>query len=164
MMKKASIYASLVLVVVAGLFACGYWLINRRTEAVCGFCQRHVHPQAGVVAEVGGRRRVVCCAHCARTEGQQENKPVRLIQVTDYVTGQKLDPEQAWYVDGSRKVACEHTTAITDETKHAEQLVFDRCSPGTYAFRDRKAAEAFVAENGGLVLRLPEFLREGQPQ
>src|SRR5215475_2763543 len=100
MMKKASLYSFLVLVVVAGLFAGGYWLMHRRYEAVCGFCYRHIHPQAGVVAEVGGRRQFVCCAHCARTEGQQENKPVRLIEVTDYVTGQKLKPEQAWYVDG----------------------------------------------------------------
>jgi len=162
MMKKASIYAFLVLLVFAGLFAGGYRLVHRRAEAVCGFCQRHIHPQAGVVAEVGGRRRVVCCAHCARTEGQQENKSVRLIEVTDYVTGQKLKPEQAWYVDGSRKMACEHTMAMTDETKHVEHLVFDRCSPGTFAFRDQNAAAEFVAENGGIVLRLAEFLEEGQ--
>jgi hypothetical protein len=164
MMKRSSIYPFAVLVVIAALFASGYWLMNRRTQAECGICHRHVHPQAGVVAEIGGKRRVVCCAHCARTEGQQENKPVRLIEVTDYVTRAKLKPEQAWYVDGSRVVACEHTVAMTDQTKHAEQAVFDRCSPGTFAFRERKAAEAFVEENGGVVLPLSEFLREGQSQ
>ena len=162
MMKKASMYSFLVLVVFGGLFAGGYWLMYRRSEATCGFCYRHIHPQAGVVAEVGGRKRLVCCAHCARTEGLQENKPVRLIEVTDYVTGQRLKPEQAWYVDGSRVVACEHTMAMTDETKHAEHMVFDRCSPGTFAFRDRKSANEFAAQNGGVVFTLGEFLREGQ--
>lgn len=162
MIRRASLYSLLALVAVAGLFAGGYWVMHRRSEAVCGFCYRHIHPQAGVLAEVGGRTRFVCCAHCARTEGQQESKPVRLIEVTDYVSGQKLKPEQAWYVDGSRKVACEHTMSMTDETKHAEQMVFDRCSPGTFAFRERRAAAEFVRTNGGVVLSLGEFMGEVQ--
>jgi hypothetical protein len=105
---------------------------------------------------------MVCCAHCARTEGQQENKPVRFLEVTDYPTGRALSPQEAWFVDGSRVMACEHRMAVTDESKHAEQMVFDRCSPGTFAFRDRTAADEFVAENGGTVMRLAEFMREGQ--
>lgn len=164
MAKRASIYAAVVLLVIAGLFAGGYLLMNRRSEAVCGFCQRHINPQARVVAEVGGNRRTVCCAHCAVTEARQENKPLRLIEVTDYRTGKALNPEQAWYVDGSRVVACEHDMSKMDETKHAEQLAFDRCSPGTFAFGDRQAAEAFVAENGGVLRRLPELLVEAQRQ
>ncbi len=162
MPKKASIYGFLVLIVLAGLFSGGYWMVERRSETVCGFCQRHITPRARVVAEVGGRRRAVCCAHCAITEGRQEKKPVRLIEVTDYPTGEKLNPEQAWYVDGSRMVACEHSMTKIDESKHAEQSEFDRCSPGTFAFRDRKAAEAFVADNGGVLVRLPELLAEAQ--
>ncbi len=161
-MKKKSIIYVLTVVLTAGLFAGGYWTVQRRSEATCGICERHINKRARVVAEIGGRRRVVCCAHCARTEGQQENKPVRLIEVTDYVTGQSLNPQDAWYVDGSRVVACEHKMTRTDEMKQAGQLVFDRCSPGTFAFRDRKAAEAFAAENRGVVLGMAQFLGEGQ--
>jgi len=160
MAKKASIYAGLAMVVVAVLFAGGYRLMNRRSEAVCGFCQRHINPQARVVAEVGGNRRAVCCAHCAVTEARQEKKPLRLIEVTDYPTGDKVNPEQAWYVEGSRVVACEHDMARMDVTKHAQQLAFDRCSPGTFAFRERKSAAAFVEQNGGILRRLPELLAE----
>ncbi len=163
MKKRAFIYV-LGLLVAAGLFAGGYRIIEERSEASCGICQRHINKRARVVVEIGGRKRVVCCAHCARTEGQQENKPVRFLEVTDYPTGDKLNPEEAWFVDGSRVIACEHKMAVTDEMKRAGQVVFDRCSPGTFAFRDRKAAEAFVAENGGAVMRLAEFMREGQPQ
>ncbi|HYN15961.1 MAG TPA: hypothetical protein VES66_09265 [Terriglobales bacterium] len=162
MAKKASIYAGLALVVIAVLFASGYRLMNRRSETVCGFCQRHINPRSRVVAEVGGRTRTVCCAHCAVTEARQEHKPLRLIEVTDYLSGDKLNPEQAWYVDGSRVVACEHDMARMDVTKHAEQLAFDRCSPGTFAFHDRKSAEAFVEQNGGALRRLPELLEEAQ--
>ena len=164
MKKKPFISVLTLLVVITGLFAGGYWVVKERSEATCNICQRHINKRARVVAEIGGRRRVVCCAHCARTEGQQENKPVRLIEVTDYPTGDKLNPQEAWFVDGSRVVACEHNMSATNEMKHPEQMVFDRCSPGTFAFRDRKQAEAFVADNGGAVMRLAEFLGEVQPK
>ncbi len=164
MVNKASVYASVTLIVLAGLFAGGYSLMKRRDQAYCQICRRHIHPEVRVVAVIGGTTRTVCCAHCAITEGRQEGKPVRLISVTDYPTGQMLKPEEAWFVDGSRKVACEHDMAKMDEMKQAERLAFDRCSPGTFAFRDRKAAEDFVADNGGVVLRLPELLREVQSQ
>jgi len=146
----------------SGLFAGTYWVVKQRSEASCGICQRHINQRARVVAEIGGRRRIVCCAHCARTEGQQENKPVRLIEVTDYPTGDKFNPKEAWFVDGSRVMACEHKMSTTNEMKHSEQMVFDRCSPGTFAFQDRRVAEAFIAENGGTVMRLEEFMREVQ--
>ncbi len=163
MQKKAFIYA-LGLVVGVGLFAGGYQIVKARSEASCGICQRHINKRARVVVEIGGRKRVVCCAHCARTEGQQENKPVRFLEVTDYPTGQALNPQDAWFVDGSRVMACEHKMSMTDESKREEQMVFDRCSPGTFAFRDRKMADAFVEENGGTVMRLAEFMGEGQPK
>jgi hypothetical protein len=162
--KKSFIYVLAALVATAGLVAGGYRVVKERSEASCGICQRHINKRARVVAEIGGRRRVVCCAHCARTEGWQENKPVRLIEVTDYPTGRALNPQDAWFADGTRVIVCEHKMAVTDQTKHAEQMVFDRCSPGTFAFRDRKAADAFVAENGGTVMGLAEFMREGQPR
>ena len=163
MKKKALIYV-LGLLVAGGLSLGGYQIVKQRSEASCGICQRHINKRARVVVEIGGRKRVVCCAHCARTEGQQERKPVRFLEVTDYPTGEKLDPQIAWFVDGSRVMACEHRMAVTDEAKHAQQVVFDRCSPGTFAFRDRNTADAFVAENGGTVMSLADFTREGQPK
>jgi len=164
MPKKSFFRVLWILIIATGLIGGGYWTVQRPAEATCGICQRHINQRARVVAEIGGRRRVVCCAHCARTEGLQEGKPVRLIEVTDYPTGQKLNPQEAWYVDGSRVMACEHKMAITDETKHVEQMVFDRCSPGTFAFRDHKAADEFVAENGGVVLGAAQFMGEVQPK
>ena len=160
MAKKASIYASAVLIVLAGLVAGGYWLAERRSETVCQICQRHIHPGMRVLAEIGGQRRAVCCAHCALTEASQENKPVRLLEVTDYATGRAIQPQRAWYVEGSRLVACEHRPFTVDETKHVQGAVFDRCAPGTYAFARREDALAFVANNGG-VLRTEEELLAG---
>ena len=56
----------------------------------------------------------------------------------------------------------QHDMSRMDESKHAERLAFDRCSPGTFAFSDRKAAEAFVAQNGGVLRSLTELLAEAQ--
>ena len=164
MAKKASIYSTLVLIVVAGLFAGGYLLMNRRSRMECGFCRRQINAKAHVVAEVGGRQRDVCCTHCAVTEARQEKKSLRLIAVTDYPTGKLVSPEGAWFVEDSRVIACQHDMSKMDESKHMEQLAFDRCSPGTFAFSDRKAAEAFVDQNGGVLRSLPEVLAEAEQQ
>lgn len=158
MARKVSIAGIVLLVIVAALLVAGTWSVHERSEETCGICQRHINPQAGVIAEIGGRRRHVCCAHCAVTEGLQEHKPVRLIQVTDYNGGRKLDPAQAWYVDGSRIVACTHDMTHMDDMKQVQQATFDRCSPGTFAFATREAAESFATQNGGLVRDLREML------
>ncbi len=158
-MAKRAWITTAVLVVLAGLVGAGYRLMANREEAFCGFCHRMIHPNTKVVAEVDGRRRTVCCARCAISEAYQEKKPLRLIAVTDYISGNSLRPEQAYFVDGSRKVLCSHDGTMMDESKHAEQMTFDRCFPGTYAFAHQEDAEAFVRENGGRVTQLQELMQ-----
>ncbi|HSC55984.1 MAG TPA: hypothetical protein VLC51_02205 [Nitrospira sp.] len=158
MARKISMAAMVLLVIVGALLITGEWSVHRRSEEVCGICARHINERAGVIAEVGGVRHHVCCAHCAVTEGFQEHKPVKLIEVTDYSTGRKLDPTKAWYVDGSRVVACEHDMTHMSETKQAAPAMFDRCSPGTFAFADQTQAKDFVAANGGVVRNMEEML------
>lgn len=158
MARKLSLAGIALLVVVGGLLLAGQWSLHRSSQEVCGICARHINPKSGVIAEVGGRRRHVCCAHCAVTEGRQERKPVRLIEVTDYDSGDAINPATAWYVDGSRVIACEHDMTRMDEAKQPARLAFDRCSPGTFAFATRAAADAFAAKNGGVILSMQEML------
>ncbi len=158
MARKVSIAGLMLLVVIAGLLAAGEWSLHRRSQQQCSICARHINPQASVIAEIGGRRHHVCCAHCAVTEGRQEHKPVRLIEVTDYNTRRKLDPRQAWYVDGSRIVACTHDMTRMDEMKQVEHAAFDRCSPGTFAFASHDEADTFAGTNGGVVTNMEEML------
>lgn len=159
-MTKRSVITSAAGLVLLGLLGLGYYrLMVNQSEAFCGFCHRQIHAHARVIAEVGGRRRTVCCARCAKTEAFQEKKPVRLIEVTDFVTGNALKPEQAYFVEESRRVLCDHDAAMFDETKHAHPLSFDRCSPGTYAFARREDAAAFTQENGGVIVQLNEMMR-----
>lgn len=158
MARRISYVALVLLVIVGGLLLAGEWSVQKRSEELCGICQRHIHKQAEVVAEIGGKRHHVCCAHCAITEGFQEHKPVKLIEVTDYNSGRKLDPAHAWYVDGSRIVACTHDMTRMNEMKQVETTAFDRCSPGTFAFGTQEDADSFAAKNGGLVRSLGEML------
>ena len=158
MARKLSYAALGLLAVVAGLLISGEWSLHRQSEEVCGFCARHIHPQAAVIAEIDGKRHHVCCANCAVTEGLQERKPVKLIEVTDYNSGRKLDPPHAWFVDGSRIVACTHDMTHINEMKQVENTMFDRCSPGTFAFATHDDADAFASKNGGIVRSLGEML------
>ncbi|HVZ18390.1 MAG TPA: hypothetical protein VG897_14815 [Terriglobales bacterium] len=158
MTRKVSFAAIVLLVIVAGLLLAGRWSLHHADQESCGICQRHINPQAGVIAEIGTRRVHVCCAHCAVTEGRQEHKPVRLIEVTDYNSGRKLDPANAWYVDGSRVVACAHDMSRMNEMKQMDMTAFDRCSPGTFAFASREAAESFAARNGGTIHNMQDML------
>ena len=158
MAHKASMAGLVLLVIVSSLLIGGEWSFRKRSDQVCGICARHIHREAGVIAEVGGVRHHVCCAHCAITEGLQEHKPVKLIEVSDYASGRKLDPATAWYVDGSRIVACEHDMSRMSETKQIAPATFDRCSPGTFAFANRSEADDFAAANGGAVRNMQEML------
>ena len=133
-----------------------------RTPRECGFCQRPLQEKLRVVVEIGGQRRQVCCPQCAVSESRQEHKPVRLITVRDYTTGHDLDPKQAWYVNESRAIACSHDGMHMDEMKHADDLAFDRCSPGAFAFARKEDAEAFIAQNGGQILTMEQLLGEAQ--
>jgi len=158
-MAKRAWITTAVLLVAAVLVAAGYRIMANREETFCGFCHRSIHPNTKVIAEIDGRRRTVCCARCAISEAYQQKKPVQLIAVTDYVSSQSLSPEHAYFVDGSHKVLCSHDGTMVDESKHAEQMTFDRCFPGTYAFAHREDAEAFARENGGTVLQLQQLMQ-----
>jgi hypothetical protein len=160
MKTKAIISASAVLIVLA---ICGYawqrYILHPEPQA-CGYCLRPLHANLRVTAEIDGKRAEVCCAHCAITEANQQHKALKLITVRDYPTGAEVKPENAWFVEGSRVTACEHDAAHMNEMKETQDLAFDRCSPGTFAFANRATANAFVDQNGGSVLSFQELMRE----
>jgi hypothetical protein len=159
MARKASIYAFVILALLAVSAGLAYRSIQHRSNSFCGYCQRPIRPKLAAVAEIGGETRRVCCARCAVSESVQEKKRVRLISVTDYASGTTLDPAKAWFVDGSRAIACSHDMTRLDESKHMQQLAFDRCSPGTFAFARKADADAFIEQNGGVLLTLAQLMQ-----
>jgi hypothetical protein len=151
--------------IVLGMLALGWYEYrDLRTAKGCGFCGRPLQSKLRVIAEIDGRRHDVCCPQCAVSESRQEHKPVKLILVHDYTTGHELDPKQAWYVNGSRAIACSHDGMHMDEMKHAEDLGFDRCSPGAFAFAKKEDAEVFIAQNGGKIQTMEQLLGQGASQ
>jgi hypothetical protein len=162
-MRRASGIAASVLLV-AALAVGGYWYLQHSQPEHCRICQRSLHTQARAVIEENGQREAVCCVRCAFRQGEQQHVAIRLLEVTDYVSGQPLKPVEAFYVEGSRIVLCERHEPLLDETKHAHERVFDRCARSLYAFARAEEARAFAAENGGVVRRLPEVRKEIEAQ
>ena len=150
---------------VLGMLGLGWYEYREfRTPKECGFCQRPLPDKLRVVVEIGGQRREACCPQCAVSESRQEHKPVRLVSVRDYSTAKVIDPAQAYYVNHSRAMACSHDSMHMDEMKHADPLMFDRCSPGAFAFAKKEDAEAFIAQNGGQIQSMEQLLGEANTQ
>lgn len=164
-MKNRGIVLAVVALVALG--AGGWaWLhfIAHPQPVVCGYCLRPLHTNLMVTAEIAGKRTQVCCARCAVTEANQQHRHLRLIEVHDYLTGHALTPEKAWYVEDSRVMACNHDAMRMNEMKDTDHLTFDRCSPGTFAFANKDAADAFVDRNGGNLLSFAQMIREARYQ
>jgi hypothetical protein len=163
--KNKSRRAALVVVAVLLLVAGGAtWYVQSGSNKICGLCQRPIDPHLAVTAEIAGKKSQVCCARCAVTEANQQHKPVRLLQAHDYSTGKTIDPTAAFYVTESRAMACMHDMAPMDQTKHADHLAFDRCSPGAFSFERKSDAEDFILQNGGVLLSYAELMAQARYQ
>ena len=154
-----------ILVLLAAAVGFGWFrFIAHPKPVACGYCNRPLHANLMVTAEIAGKRTQVCCARCALTEANQQRKPLRLIEVHDYRTGRPISPASAWFVEGSRVTACTHDMTHMGEHKEMQDLSFDRCSPSTFAFANKPDADAFVAQNGGAVLSLGQLMSEAKFQ
>jgi hypothetical protein len=161
--RRIVITVTLLIVAGAGAYA-WYRNIARPEPVACGYCLRPLHANVKVTAEIDGKRSEVCCPRCAITEANQEHKPVRMITVHDYSTGKAMSPETAWYVEGSRVLACEHNGMHMDEMKESAPMEYDRCSPGTLTFATSQQAEDFTAANGGTVISFGQLMSEAKFQ
>lgn len=152
--------------VLSGLFlaaiaAAGFWLLQETKPEVCMICQRSIHAHSRAVVVIDKKRETVCCIRCGITHNVQVGKPGELVEVTEFLSDQRLAPKDAFYVEGSQVSMCDpHEGALLDQTKHPYSRVFDRCEPSTYAFARRADAEAFVRKNGGRVLAWEELKKE----
>jgi hypothetical protein len=162
-LKRIAVAAILLLVVSGGVYG-WYKFVLHPAPVACGYCSRPLHANLTVTAEIAGKRAQVCCARCAISEANQERKPLRLLTVHDYQSGRSIAPANAWYVEGSRAMACDHDAMRMNERKGTDAADYDRCSPGTFAFAERQAADGFVAQNGGTVLSLTQLMSEARFQ
>jgi hypothetical protein len=161
MVTKRNVILLLGAAAVAGSLLAGYWFALRSEPELCAACHRNINDQARAVVQVDERRETVCCVRCGLTIGRQEHRQVRLIQVTDYNSGKSLQPDAAYYVEGSRVMLCDHHQETRlDPAKRPYDIVFDRCMPSVFAFASQQDAAAFASSNGGSVLILSQLVEE----
>ena len=164
-MSSRRMVLTVIFLVVAGAGVFGWFgIVVHPAPVACGYCNRPLHANSMVTAEIAGKRTQACCARCAISEANQQHKAIRLIEVHDYSTGKGLSPASTSFVEGSRVTVCEHDMANMSEHRDMPDMVFDRCSPGTLAFAAKPEADAFAAQNGGAVLSFDQLMSEARYQ
>lgn len=138
--------------IVAGLVFMGYEAYARPNADLCFACRRMVHPEMRTIAVVNGHARIFCCPACALSEHEQVGRPVRVTEVTGFLTGARLAPDNTFVVRGSDVNMCARKRELLDADKRRAGMQYDRCLPSMLAFRMRSDAEEFAREHGGEVL------------
>jgi hypothetical protein len=161
---KALTFA-LSVVMLAGIAACGLWMLQETKPAVCPICARSIHEHSSAVVVIDNKRVTVCCIRCGITNNFRVGKPGEVAEVTDYDANSPLSPRDSFYVEGSRVSMCDpHDSGLIDQTKHPYPRIFDRCEPSTYAFSKQEDAAKFVRTNGGKILNWEELKKEAGAQ
>jgi hypothetical protein len=143
------------LLCILAVLALGYtgWKTLAHTDAdQCYACRRPIHAHSKTVAFIDGRSRFFCCPACALSQHQQTGDPLRITQLTSFLTGQALSPDSAYVVRASDVNMCQRTTELMDNDKRAADLRYDRCAPSLIAFAARNDAVQFAREHGGQVM------------
>ena len=154
-MKRATekiVLLALLLVVVGGVIYTAWQWRQDSPSDNCRVCRRHLHAGSRVVAMQQERREAFCCPTCAVTFGRQAGQAVTLVELTDFETGSRIPPAEAYVVQGSDVNLCLQHPVLTDSQKQPASMQFDRCSPSVLAFSSQQAAEAFRQEHGGRLL------------
>ena len=128
-LRRIALIAIFLAVVGSAGFAWFRFIAHPKPVA-CGYCNRPLHARLSVTAEIDGKRAEVCCARCAIAEANQQQRPLKLVAVHDYLSGRSISPAGAWFVEGSRTMACDHDAMRMNEMKGTEELAFEQISPG----------------------------------
>lgn len=157
-MGRARQFAVFAIVAVVAL-AVGYagWRVYLRTQPEqCYACQRPIHAHSRTVALAKGSSRLFCCPACALSEQRQEGKAVRVTELTAFMSGAKLSPNDAYVVKGSDVNMCVQAHEMIDADKRPADVHYDRCAPSLVAFAQKREAIEFSREHGGMVLSFQE--------
>ena len=166
---RISVAAVVVLVVFGVMAYLGWSTLATRENNACAACDRPLHRESAVRAQVQGESRHFCCAACVIWAERQGGAEARITEVSDYLSGAALNPSEAVFVVGSNVNHClrqhsifEPQRAALDQARTASSLDFDRCSPSVLAFSSRSAAVQFAERQGGRLLSLAA-LRQAIP-
>jgi hypothetical protein len=156
-MERRSWFGAVIAVVVLAILGYAGWRTVGHSDAQeCYACRRPIHAHSKTVAVVNGHARLFCCPACALSEREQAGKSIRIAQLTSFLDGKALAPENAYVVKGSNVNMCERTQELIQEDKRPADLHYDRCAPSLIAFAQRGEAVDFSREHGGEVVAFKE--------
>jgi len=151
-MERRSWFGAVIGVLALGIFGYAGWRTFSYSKAdECYACRRPIHAHSKTVAVANGHARLFCCPACALSQHQQEGRPIQVTQLTSFLNGKALAPDDAYVVKGSNVNMCERTQELILEGKRVADLRYDRCVPSLIAFAQRREALAFAREHGGEV-------------
>jgi hypothetical protein len=160
--KTGPVIGLVVLVALAGAIGYFGWRTYTTSEhPVCQVCERPLHDHSRTVAIVDGKtRESFCCPTCAATAARQNGERLQFVELTDFVSGATLAPQEAILVRGSDVNPCLEEHALIHGDKQAAQMDFDRCSPSILAFADVNLAEEFIGKHGGTLVSIDDIAEE----
>src|ERR1017187_6619374 len=137
--RQFAIFAIVAVVFLAAGYGGGG--VYQRTQPEQSYaCQRPIHAHSRTVATDKGGTRLFCCPACALSEQRQEGKTVRVRELTAFLSGAKLSPDDAYVVKGSDVNMCAQAHEMIDADKRPADVHYDRCAPSLLAFaKDREA-------------------------
>ncbi len=112
----------------------------------CAFCGRQVHADMQVAFQKENEDTVpmACCLRCVITEAEQKGSSIRVLWVTDYITHERLRPDEAAYLVGSTINSDSGPLLETPWSRREQsELKWDRCLPSVIAFGKRDEALKF---------------------
>jgi hypothetical protein len=156
MQRKVWFVRLAVLVVALALGYVGWRTFRSSAAETCYACRRPIHAHTRTVASANGHSRLFCCPACALSQQEQAGTPVKVTQLTSFLTGKAFSPDNAWVVRGSDVNMCVRTQEMLDSDKRPVELNYDRCSPSLLAFTQQTEAAQFAREHGGEVIAFRE--------
>lgn len=160
-MKRSGWVAGLGVIAALGILGYAGWReLRNRDQQICTVCERPIHGNSRTLASLGGKPQPYCCPACALSERRQLGRPVEVLRLTDYNSGEAIAAADAYVVRGSSVSSCAHDAPGIGEDMRPLHATFDRCSPSMLAFADRAAAERFARDHGGEVLNFESLASE----
>jgi hypothetical protein len=155
--RRFAIFAIVAVVALGVGFAAWRVYLQAQPEQ-CYACQRPIHAHSRTVAFAKGSSRLFCCPACALSEQRQEGKAVRVTELSAFMSGAKLSPNDAYVVKGSDVNMCAQAHEMIDADKRPVDVHYDRCAPSLLAFAQEREAIQFSREHGGTVLPFREVV------
>lgn len=120
----------------------------------CDLCGRAVHADhESTVVLKNGAKVHTCCPRCALHYELHKPEQVARLLVANRVTGEGIDAQKAFYVEGSDDYPCIQASETPPREPGVEyDRTFDRCLPSLVAFKEESAARSFVTAHGGRLL------------